>query len=74
MAQEIKNNSDYIEGLDKILTCMTNKYHLHKRFNVGVEVNREEVYLIHSLNKMYCKDLEGIDEIVKKLNLKYGNL
>ena len=42
MAQEIKNNSDYIEGLDKILTCMTNKYHLHKRFNVGVEVTEEK--------------------------------
>ena len=72
MAQEIKNNLDYIEGLDKILTCMTNKYHLHKRFNVGAEVNREEVYLINSLNKMYCKELKGVDDIIKKLNLKYN--
>lgn len=73
MAQEIKNNSDYIEGLDKILTCMTNKYHLHKRFNVGAEVNREEVYLVNSLKRMYCNDsLEGVDSVIKKLNLKYN--
>ena len=73
MAQEIKNNSDYIEGLDKILTCMNNKYHLHKRFNVGAEVNREEVYLINSLKRMYCNDsLEGVDSVIKKLNLKYN--
>lgn len=73
MAQEIKNNSDYIEGLDKILTCMANKYHLHKRFNVGEEVNREEVYLINSLKRMYCNDsLKGVDSVIKKLNLKYN--
>lgn len=72
MAQEIKNNSDYIEGLDKILTCMTNKYHLNKRFNVGREVNREEVFLINSLKRMYCNNLKGVDSVIKKLNLKYN--
>ena len=73
MAQEIKNNSDYIEGLDKILTCMTNKYHLNKRFNVGEEVNREEVFLINSLKRMYYNNnLKGIDSVIKKLNLKYN--
>ena len=74
MAQEIKKNIDYKQGLDLILTCITNKYHLQRRFNVGKFIDREDVFLINSLNKMYCKNLEGIDEIVKKLNLKYGNL
>ena len=72
MAQEIKKNSDYKQGLDLILTCIANKYHLHKRFNVGEEVNREDVFLINSLNKMYCKELKGVDDIIKKLNLKYN--
>lgn len=74
MAQEIKKNNDYKEGLDLILTCITNKYHLQRRFNVGKDINREDVFLINSLNKMYCKELEGVDEIIKKLNLKYGSL
>ena len=73
MAQEIKNNSDYIEGLDLILTCIANKYHLQRRFNVGKEIDREDVFLINSLNKMYCNEsLEGVDSVIKKLNLKYN--
>lgn len=74
MAQEIKKNIDYKQGLDLILTCIANKYHLQRRFNVGKCIDREDVFLINSLNKMYCKELEGVDEIIKKLNLKYGNL
>ena len=72
MAQEIKKNSEYKQGLDLILTCIANKYHLYKRFNVGKEIDREDVFLINSLNKMYCKELKGVDDIIKKLNLKYN--
>lgn len=74
MAQEIKKENDYKQGLDLILTCIANKYHLKRRFNVGKDIDREDVFLINSLNKMYCKGLGGVDEIIKKLNLKYGNL
>ena len=74
MAQEIKKNSEYKQGLDLILTCIANKYHLQRRFNVGKEIDIEDVFLINSLNKMYCKELKGVDDIIKKLNLKYGNL
>ena len=72
MSQEIKKGDNYVNGLDKILICITNKYTLKNRFNVGKEVDREDVFLITSLKKMYCKDLEGVDILIKKLNLKYG--
>ena len=51
MAQEIKKNSEYKQGLDLILTCIANKYHLQRRFNVGKDIDREDVFLINSLNR-----------------------
>lgn len=62
-----KSTSDLLDDVDNLYMCLATKYIVKRKFGIGCEPNREDIYKIMWLDRILCENDCLLEKYIPKV-------